>query len=114
MPRSFDRCWDGQNNLVEYQANLECAGLTALLIVSEPRAVATGSICELRLDPVATAQGTDTISIGRRVKPLKSYFPNSPSILTKSSACSSSMARIPSSIRREVESSVPKYLIISR
>src|SRR4051812_17593353 len=41
-------------------------------------------------------------------------FPNSPSRPTKSSACSSSTARMPSSMRREVESSVPKYLIISR
>src|SRR5436190_22262593 len=56
-PHSFDRCWDVRNNLVECQARFE----VRRRIVSEPRAVATGSRRQQEsIDPVATAPGSDT------------------------------------------------------
>jgi DNA end-binding protein Ku len=83
--------------------------------------------CRRPLQPRATlrdpqaAEGSDPAhgavpapGARRQILTQRDYLPRSSSIPTKSSACSSSIARIPSSMRFVVESLSPRYSIISR
>src|SRR2546430_14466551 len=96
--RNYDRYWAGRDDLIERQArNLECAGLTALFS-SEFRVYAAWSILR-RFRLKAELQ---TIQSGVKPPRSKNYFPVFSNKFTRSSACSSSTARIVSINRRDV------------